>query len=78
MVSVERVQQYTQLESEAELEVLDCKPADSWPENGEIFCNNVVFRYHSSLPPVLKSITFHIKPREKVYVINMPRTSLHR
>ena len=66
MVSVERVQQYTQLESEAELEELHCKPADAWPQHGEIIGEAVVFRYHSSLPPVLKGIKFHIKPKEKV------------
>ena len=67
MVSVERVQQYTQVESEAELEKKDCKPADSWPEHGEIIGENLVFRYHHTLQPVLKGINFHIKAKEKVF-----------
>ena len=70
MVSVERVQQYTQIKPEGKLEVLTCKPKDVWPENGEIIGENVVFRYHSSFPPVLKGINFHIKPREKVFKVH--------
>lgn len=66
MVSVERVQEYSQLESEADLQILDRKPANTWPEHGEIIGENVVFRYHHSLPAVLKGISFHIKPKEKV------------
>ncbi|CAB3981721.1 multidrug resistance-associated 4-like isoform X1, partial [Paramuricea clavata] len=69
MVSVERVQQYTQLESEAALEELTGKPADAWPQHGEIIGETVVFRYHSSLPPVLKGIKFHIKPKEKIGIV---------
>ena len=66
MVSVERVQQYTKIKPEGELKVVNYKPEDVWPENGEIIGENVVFRHHSSLPPVLKGINFHIKPKEKV------------
>ncbi|CAB3976889.1 multidrug resistance-associated 4-like [Paramuricea clavata] len=69
MVSVERVQQYTQIESEAELEELTGKPADAWPQHGEIIGETVVFRYHSSLPPVLKGIKFRIKPKEKIEIV---------
>ena len=66
MVSVERVQQYTKIKPEGELKVVNHKPEDVWPGNGEIIGENVVFRYHPSLPPVLKGINFHIKPKEKV------------
>lgn len=66
MVSVERVQEYTQIEPEADLEVPENKPSDKWPEHGGITGENVRFRYHSSLPTVLKDIEFNIKPKEKV------------
>lgn len=71
MVSVERVQQYTEIESEGELQIVNCKPDDVWPENGEIIGENVEYRYHSSLQPVLKGINFHIKPKEKVFKVQL-------
>ena len=73
MVSVERVQQYTKLYHEADLEILDSKPKETWPERGQITCENVVFRYHPSLPPVLKGISFNIKPKEKVLFITVQK-----
>lgn len=66
MVSVERVQEYTCIEPEADLEVSECKPPDKWPEHGAITGENVRFSYHSSLPSVLKDISFTIKSKEKV------------
>ncbi|XP_028401677.1 multidrug resistance-associated protein 4-like isoform X2 [Dendronephthya gigantea] len=69
MVSVERVQQYTKLDHEADLEILDSKPQETWPERGQITGENVSFRYHPSLPPVLKGISFNIKPKEKVGIV---------
>jgi hypothetical protein len=36
MVSVERVQQYTDLSSEAPLVIEDRKPSQDWPQKGSI------------------------------------------
>ncbi|XP_028401691.1 multidrug resistance-associated protein 4-like [Dendronephthya gigantea] len=69
MVSVERVQQYSKLDHEADLEILDSKPQETWPERGQITGENVSFRYHPSLPLVLKGINFNIKPKEKVGIV---------
>ena len=71
MVSVERVQQYSEIEPEGELQIVNCKPEDVWPEYGEIIGENVEYRYHSSLQPVLKGINFHIKPKEKVLKVQL-------
>ncbi len=66
MVSVERVQEYSHLKPEAELEMSDRKSSNTWPEHGEIVAENLFFCYHPSLLPVLKNVTFHIKAKEKV------------
>ena len=59
---------YSNLESEAPLETLPPheKPPPAWPERGEIVLDDVSFRYSVDLPLVLKSLSFHIKPSEKV------------
>ena len=67
MVSVERVQEYCSIKSEAVLELAEKKPPDSWPDQGAITGQNMCFGYHDSMPRVLNNITFHIKPKEKVW-----------
>ena len=68
MISAERIMGYSNLESEAPLETLPPheKPSPVWPERGEIVLDDVSFRYSVDLPLVLKSLSFHIKPSEKV------------
>ena len=68
MISAERIMGYSNLESEAPLETLPPheKPPPAWPERGEIVLDDVSFRYSVDLPLVLKSLSFHIKPSEKV------------
>ena len=62
---------YGQLESEAPLETLlpHEKPPPEWPKNGEIALEDVSFRYSPDLPLVLKSLSFCIKPSEKVQLV---------
>jgi len=68
MVSVERVAAYGKLKSERELETIpkDKAPPLRWPEKGAIELINVKFKYAVNYPYVLKSISFKIKPCEKV------------
>ena len=68
MISAERIMGYSNLDSEAPLETLPPheKPSPAWPERGEIELDDVSFRYSVDLPLVLKSLSFHIKPSEKV------------
>ncbi len=68
MISVERILNYGQLESEAPLETNfpHKKPPPNWPSKGEIEFNNVYFRYSEDLPLVVRSVSFSIKPGEKV------------
>ena len=68
MISAERIMGYSNIDSEAPLETLPPheKPSPAWPEKGEIVLDDVSFRYSVDLPLVLKSLSFHIKPSEKV------------
>lgn len=65
MMSVERVLEYRDLEKEKQPE----KPqelADSWPTEGCIEFRNVFYRYFQEGEPVLRGLSFVIKPKEKI------------
>ena len=44
------------------------KKQPGWPQMGEIEITNVSFFYSSDTPLVLKSLTCHIRPGEKVNI----------
>ncbi|XP_015109425.1 probable multidrug resistance-associated protein lethal(2)03659 isoform X2 [Diachasma alloeum] len=70
MTSVERVLEYTNLESEPALESApDKKPRESWPEEGTIQFKNVYLSYAPGEPPVLKNLNFEIRKKEKVGIV---------
>ncbi|XP_050313562.1 probable multidrug resistance-associated protein lethal(2)03659 [Anthonomus grandis grandis] len=70
MTSVERVLEYTQIEHEGNLESKpDKKPPKYWPNLGKIEFKHVYLRYFPADPPVLKDLTFIIKPKEKVGIV---------
>ena len=67
MVSVERVLEYSQLPSEAQLETEEeQKPPRDWPQQGEIISRNVYLKYTEESPYILKDLSFTIHPRQKV------------
>ncbi|CAD1479365.1 unnamed protein product, partial [Heterotrigona itama] len=70
MTSVERVLEYSKVESEPPLESKpDKKPKESWPEEGKIEFKNVVMRYAPDEPPVLKNLNLVIYPQEKIGIV---------
>ncbi|KAH0544125.1 probable multidrug resistance-associated protein lethal(2)03659 [Cotesia glomerata] len=70
MTSVERVLEYTNIESEPALESLpDKKPKDDWPPRGKVEFKNVYLSYSPLEPPVLKNLNFTIEPREKIGIV---------
>ncbi|KAL1140805.1 hypothetical protein AAG570_000733 [Ranatra chinensis] len=70
MTSVERVLDYTNLESEPPLESPpDKKPRSSWPETGKIVFSQVFLRYSPSESWVLKNLNFTILPLQKVGIV---------
>ena len=65
MTSVERVMEYTELESEAPWETQKRPPPD-WPSQGLINFDRVSFSYSADGPLVLKDMNAVIRPKEKV------------
>lgn len=70
MTSVERVLEYTDVEKERSLDTPpEKKPPRTWPEHGEIKFHNVFLKYSPNDPPVLKNLSFTVKPQEKVGIV---------
>lgn len=65
LVSVERIQEYMKIESEATWESVDSPPSD-WPQRGHVEFQNYSMRYRADLDLTLKDISLDIKPGEKV------------
>ena len=67
MTSAERTIEYANLESEDEID----KPSDpkEFPDVPDIYFNNMTMSYRKGLEPVLKNVTHHIKPGQKVGII---------
>jgi ABC-type bacteriocin/lantibiotic exporter with double-glycine peptidase domain len=67
--AVERVKEFLEVEQEADA-VLAQRPPAAWPSSeGGIIVEDLVIKYGGDLPPVIKGISFEIKPREKVGVV---------
>lgn len=65
MMSVERVLEYRDLEPEKQPETPQ-KISESWPEAGRIQFRNVFYRYFKEGEPVLRGLSFVIRPKEKI------------
>ncbi|XP_037617803.1 multidrug resistance-associated protein 4-like isoform X1 [Sebastes umbrosus] len=68
MTSVERVVEYTELESEAPWET-EKRPPPDWPSKGLVTFDRVIFSYGGDGPPVLKDISATFQPCEKVGIV---------
>ncbi|XP_072883242.1 ATP-binding cassette sub-family C member 4 isoform X2 [Hemitrygon akajei] len=68
MTSVERVLDYSELESEAAWESRKPPPGD-WPNQGSVTFENVNFGYSPDSEPVLKDLNLTIRPKEKVGLV---------
>ncbi|KAI8601841.1 hypothetical protein EDD21DRAFT_373502 [Dissophora ornata] len=69
MNSVERVREYMDLPQEPPAVIEDARPPPGWPNNGEIEVENLVMQYSPDDPPVIRDVSFHVKPREKVGIV---------
>lgn len=65
MTSVERVVEYTKLESEAPWETQKRPPPD-WPSKGLVTFDQVNFSYSADGPQVLHNLKAMFRPQEKV------------
>ncbi|XP_053403770.1 ATP-binding cassette sub-family C member 5-like isoform X1 [Mercenaria mercenaria] len=69
-VAVQRLQHYSEdVESEAPAVVKGHRPADDWPESGEIKFEKYKMRYRDNLPLALKGIGFTIRAKEKIGIV---------
>lgn len=68
MTSIERIVEYTNIESEP-LKIGRRKPPVGWPAKGEIVFKNVSLSYDKNLPNVLKNISLVIHPAEKIGIV---------
>jgi len=69
MNSVERMIEYDSQPPEAPEIVPSRRPLPDWPSRGAISVQSLVVRYRPELDPVLKGITFQVKPKEKIGVV---------
>jgi ATP-binding cassette subfamily C (CFTR/MRP) protein 4 len=70
MVCVERVAEYSKVESEAALEQeVDDDLPPNWPQSGHIVVKDLAIRYRSNLPLSLRGISFEIKSGQRIGVV---------
>ncbi|KAG0215811.1 hypothetical protein BGX28_008121 [Mortierella sp. GBA30] len=69
MNSVERVREYMDLPQEPPAVIEGSRPPPGWPNDGEIEVEKLVMQYSPEDPPVIRDVSFHIKPREKVGIV---------
>ncbi|CAG2120013.1 unnamed protein product, partial [Medioppia subpectinata] len=70
MVCVERVREYSELNSEKSWQSTDAyKPSDDWPTSFSIDFINYSASYRPGLEPVLKELNFRIESGEKVGIV---------
>lgn len=69
MNSVERIKEYLDVEQEAEAVIEETRPAANWPSQGSVEFIGYTTRYRPDLEPVLRDVTFKIKPLEKVGIV---------
>ncbi|XP_077405833.1 ATP-binding cassette sub-family C member 4 isoform X1 [Vanacampus margaritifer] len=68
MTSVERVVEYTELESEAPWETKK-RPPPGWPGKGQVTFDRVNFSYSPDGPKVLDNLKVTFQPKEKVGIV---------
>ncbi|KAK9376594.1 uncharacterized protein V1513DRAFT_483259 [Lipomyces chichibuensis] len=69
MNSVERINEYLQLDQEAPEIIESCQPPVGWPSKGAITVHDLSLRYTPELPTVIHNVSFDVKPGSKVGVV---------
>ncbi|KAL7135023.1 hypothetical protein ABFS83_11G065400 [Erythranthe nasuta] len=69
MISVERILQFSGIQSEAPLLVEDSRPEKEWPLNGRIEVENLHIQYNPALPTVLRGITCTFPSKKKIGIV---------
>ncbi|XP_062074490.1 ABC transporter C family member 10-like [Humulus lupulus] len=69
IISVERVEQYMHIPSEAEEVIHENQPAQNWPTLGKVEICNLKVRYRKNAPMVLHGISCIIEGRDKIGIV---------
>lgn len=69
MNSVERVNEYLDVEQEAEAVISDSRPPADWPSAGAVEFSSYTTRYRADLDPVLRGVSFAVQAGEKVGIV---------
>ncbi|KAJ1981339.1 hypothetical protein H4R34_002105 [Dimargaris verticillata] len=69
IVSMERIQEYSQLPSEAPEVRADTRPSPSWPEKGTVEFTDYATRYRPELDLTLQDVGFTAQAGEKVGIV---------
>ncbi|XP_022919143.2 probable multidrug resistance-associated protein lethal(2)03659 [Onthophagus taurus] len=69
MTSVERILEYTKLESEPIRDGSEKPQSNDWPENGKVEFQHLSLRYNPNEENVLKNLNFTIEAGEKVGIV---------
>ncbi|KAI9352851.1 hypothetical protein BDR26DRAFT_1002960 [Obelidium mucronatum] len=69
MNSIERCDEYMNIEQEAADIIMESRPPSNWPHEGRISIQNLEMRYSNDSPMVLHGISVEIGAREKVGVV---------
>ncbi|KAL0089230.1 hypothetical protein F4703DRAFT_1840014 [Phycomyces blakesleeanus] len=67
--SVERIQEYLEIEQEPPASIKGSRPPAAWPTTASVEVKDLVIRYAEDLDPVLHGISFDIRSHEKVGVV---------
>ncbi|KAI2474051.1 ATP binding cassette (ABC) transporter subfamily C member [Diabrotica virgifera virgifera] len=70
LTSVERVMQYTKLDTEGPFDTPEeNRPRGVWPKRGQIEFRNLSLKYVENDPPVLRNLNFMITPGQKIGIV---------
>uniref|UniRef100_A0A8R7JV85 ABC transmembrane type-1 domain-containing protein n=1 Tax=Triticum urartu TaxID=4572 RepID=A0A8R7JV85_TRIUA len=69
IISVERVNQYMEIQSEAAEVLEENRPATYWPKDGNVELRNLKIRYRKDAPLVLHGITCKFKGGDKIGIV---------
>ncbi|GAB1607313.1 multidrug resistance-associated protein 1-like isoform X1 [Argonauta hians] len=69
IVAVERIKEYSEIPTEGPYLIENNKPAPEWPAKGEMVLDNYATRYRENMELVIKDISCHILPTEKVGIV---------
>ncbi|KAI9013950.1 P-loop containing nucleoside triphosphate hydrolase protein [Phycomyces nitens] len=69
MNAIERVDEYMSIEEEPAIHIPETTPPPNWPATGSVKVENLVMQYSPENPPVLRDISFNVKPMEKVGIV---------